>query len=410
MSILKRFCSVLLFCFLSFYIISNEISNESLTPDEIAFYALKASGTDESSFQNYINRLEKLRHSFLAEINGMSHEEAAEYSLTFLYRDTLSTYSLNQTRIDSLLDSKKYNCVSSSIIVLYLLRSANIPCRVIEATQHSFLEVNICDKWIRIETTNPYGFNPGEKKESPDSKYYYVVPEKNYRNAHAVSDRRGVSLIYNNRIADYTNTRKSHIAYPLAIDAYELQLHSQESLELVQSIASNLISEYVDKKNFEEGLIFIRETKDAYGLSKTAERNTEALISEISNKMTKAKQYKECFKFLDSVNDLLTKEKILTYKFPAIQNYVYNIFDTEGYDSAVTFLQKQNILSEKQMNQVLKNLKQNEAANIHNSVVPLVNSKRYDEAAEILKSGINKIGNEKILINDLKRLEPFLSR
>lgn len=350
---------------------SLSLNEGKLSAEDLVLEALKASGTSEDKIPDYLLKLESLSETYLADLKreNLFGEEAAEYALTFLYADTLSAYQMNQTCLDVLLDSKIYNCVSSTVITLYLLKKAGIECYGIEAPGHSFVEVDIDGKTVRVETTNPFGYNPGTKKTVENSNSRYYVKAINYRNAKRVSDRRIAALIYNNRVATLTNSRKSQEALPLAVEAYNLQLQSDESLSYLRSIGSNAISEYVDRRKFFEGLDYAREFKASWGFSKDCITNTESLVSWIVRDYTKAKEYDECLSFLDSVTDLLPESNLQKYRTTTVKNA---------------------------------------CVGVHNKVAPLFNSGRYEEALELVTSGIEKYGEDKTLLKDLNLIKSVM--
>jgi pyruvate/2-oxoglutarate dehydrogenase complex dihydrolipoamide acyltransferase (E2) component len=76
---------------------------------------------------------------------------------------------------------------------------------------------------IDVETTNPYGVDPGRQKEIPTAqaaqKRYVLVPQTKYRNRKAVSDRRLIALVYNNRISALERKGRYEESVGLAVDA-----------------------------------------------------------------------------------------------------------------------------------------------------------------------------------------------
>jgi len=199
-----------------------------MDPDSFIAAALIASASDDGLMAERADRARELARRLQAELGVVDDERrAAEYVLTFLYRNVLSRYSLNQTRVDLAIDTGEYNCVSSAILYAYFAKSVGLRVRGVETPQHSFCVVTIGGAEIDVETTNPFGFNPGSSKELPSTgegmKAYAVVPKTYYANRKTVDDRRLVALIYLNRISALERGGGFEQSVGLAVDAAALQ-------------------------------------------------------------------------------------------------------------------------------------------------------------------------------------------
>jgi transglutaminase-like putative cysteine protease len=152
--------------------------------------------------------------------------ERAEYILTFMHKKFLKSYSLYQTRVDTLLSGGKYNCVSSAALYMILARSAGLDVSGVMTRDHAFAEVHVNGEDIDVETTNPYGFDPGSRREFHDQfgklTGFAYVPARNYRDRAAISPIELVSLILSNRIAELESRNRFAEAVPLAIDRVAL--------------------------------------------------------------------------------------------------------------------------------------------------------------------------------------------
>ena len=109
----------------------------------------------------------------------------AERALTFLHKNLFTSYSVLQTRVDTALETGVFNCVSSAVLYMILARSVGLSVGGVRTTDHAFCSVLVNGQQLDVETTNPYGFNPGAKKEFTDSfgklTGYTYVPPGNYR-------------------------------------------------------------------------------------------------------------------------------------------------------------------------------------------------------------------------------------
>jgi tetratricopeptide (TPR) repeat protein len=210
-----------------------------LEPDEKALYyyqlGLRSGGYSWqdlaeislwSSGDLSLANLEKIKAAVTALNNSADFpargRERAEFVLSFLHKNYLKSYSLYQTRIDTVLTNGVYNCVSSAVFFIILCESAGIRTSGVITKEHAFAIVHIDNRDFDVETTNRYGFDPGNKKEFHDSSGnitgFAYVPPQNYRDRQTISNIELVSLILNNRIAEQERRNRYADAVPLAIN------------------------------------------------------------------------------------------------------------------------------------------------------------------------------------------------
>ena len=190
------------------------------------------------------------------EMMTLSEEERGKAILKYLYRDYLKTYSLNQTKIDDALETGLYNCVSSAILYMVAAKAAGLDVRGQSTTQHAFCSIYVPDeqsgksKRIDVETTNPYGFNPGSKEEiehTDQIKKYYVVPKKYYSNRQEVSDGVFAGLIAGNLCAEYIKSGEYLKAVPLGAARWNLVKNEPaKSVASVRNSFDILAANYVN--------------------------------------------------------------------------------------------------------------------------------------------------------------------
>jgi tetratricopeptide (TPR) repeat protein len=149
-------------------------------------------------------------------------KERGEYVLVFLHKRFLKSYSEYQTRVDEIFISGRYNCVSSAVLYMVLGLSAGLDVSGVMTKDHAFITVNTGAERIDVETTNLYGFDPGNRKEFHDAfgkaTGFAYVPAKNYRDRVEISGIELVSLILSNRIAVLEKGNRYSEAVPLAIN------------------------------------------------------------------------------------------------------------------------------------------------------------------------------------------------
>jgi tetratricopeptide (TPR) repeat protein len=203
---------------LEYYRLSGRDHGYSWT--ELAEISLWASG-DYS-----VSNIEKIRATAETLNNSPAYPEAAkeraEFILGFMHKNLLKSYSLNQTRIGVLLSNGRFNCVSSAVLYMILCGSAGLQVSGVMTKDHAFTTINIGESDIDVETTNPYGFDPGNRKEFSNQfgkvTGFAYVPARNYRDRQTISQIELVSLILNNRIAELESRGNYAEAVTVAID------------------------------------------------------------------------------------------------------------------------------------------------------------------------------------------------
>ena len=241
----------------------------SFDAETFATLALVASGSEGPALEAQRARLRSLAADLKKETGSVSGERArAEAVIAFLYRNVLAQYSQYQTRVDAALSTGSYNCVSSAILFAYFAKSAGLNVGGIETPEHAFCTVESNGKTFDVETTNPYGVDPGSRKElssqTDAQKRYAVVPKNYYNDRKAISDRRFIGLIYANRISDLERGGNFEEAVSLAVDARELQGADAPPKELPLHFLNYAVS-LANTGRAGEGLDFIAAVSDRWG-------------------------------------------------------------------------------------------------------------------------------------------------
>ena len=171
--------------------------------------------------------------------SDLNQYEFGEKILELMYENVLTKYDLLSTEIQVMLTAGKYNCVSASLLYLALATDCGLDARVQETEKHAFITLYLDDgQKIDVETTNPYGFNPGKKKELPQgnnsvSKKYVTVPKNYYSNRKEASKLKAISIIAKNRCKLMGDKRDYKNAIPLGASAYLFVQNEKEMKSIV---------------------------------------------------------------------------------------------------------------------------------------------------------------------------------
>jgi hypothetical protein len=223
---------------------------------ELEILALEASGLPEAAIPAYAARLEQIYKELAARLSALGETTEAgkaEASLGFLHERLFKRYLSDATTVDGVLDTGAFNCVSSAVVYLLALRSVGLAAEGVRTTDHAFCIVHTEGRDIDVETTNPYGFDPGSRKEFGDAfgkaTGYRYVPPGNYAERQTIGERELLALIISNRIALLEERRDFVAALALSADFAQLA-EGQEGRKLVVDCVNNLGSSLSQKRDY----------------------------------------------------------------------------------------------------------------------------------------------------------------
>jgi tetratricopeptide (TPR) repeat protein len=299
--------------------------NNAYSWTALAQISLWASGdTSASNFEKIHNAAETLKSS--PDLPG-TDKDKAEYILKFMHKNILKSYSLYQTKIDVMLSTGRYNCVSSAVLYMILCQSLGIHTDGVMTKDHAFITIPAGGTNIDVETTNAYGFDPGNRKEFHDQfgklTGFSYVPAQNYRDRQTISQIELVSLILNNIIADHERQNKFADSVPAAIDRAALLAGNALTVDSIKesqgTILANPRKDLMDRL-FNFGAMLLRAGKEEDCLRWAAaaspvypdeNRWQEFIAAAVNNhlmKLIRANKQADARKFIDAQRPVLSKE------------------------------------------------------------------------------------------------------
>jgi hypothetical protein len=216
--------------------------------------ALLASGVEEAALAPYISKLERLFDVLGREAGAIADPRArAEAALGFLHRNALRAYRGEATTLDGILDTGRFNCVSSAVLYLLAARSLGLEAGGVRTSDHAFATVLVGGRSVDVETTNPFGFDPGGKKEFKDSfgtvtGFAYVAPG-GYGDRRPISARNLVGLILSNRASLLEQSLRFAEAVRLGAD-YAALCPGQESRGFFGDRINNLVASLESRRDY----------------------------------------------------------------------------------------------------------------------------------------------------------------
>ena len=452
--------------------VKSEAGNTNYTADEVFEMSLLFSECERGSeaWNRCWKQFEEIKKEVASdEIMSLDEEERGRAILKLLYRDYLAAYSLTQTKVNVAMDKGFYNCVSSAVLYMAAAKAAGLDVRGQRTTQHAFCSIYVpaADgkpgqlKKIDVETTNPYGFNPGSKEavENEDKiQGYYVVPKKFYTNRQEVSDRIFTGLIAGNICADCIENNDYNKAVPVGAARY-LLVCNEQSKAATQArhdfdvLAGNYINTNPGSAAiFNERLDWFTSFIDRWGMTDFLQQNMDnamynllVLCTQEKNLSLAAASFEKNKKYLTQ-KEIATSQEIITdivldinqqeatgqsqielindflsnpdYQEEAFQNraklYLENAWLSvlnkcmniqayeEGYEKSAEALE--SLPQSSKIKKMQKSFYDNCIVIIHNNFADQANAGNYDKARSILEEGLQKYPDDKTLKSDLTLL------
>lgn len=135
-------------------------------PESVSYRVggIAAEGLDPSRAGRHLETL----NAFILEISNMvppySREDAARYLFTAMHRRFLKKYDLSATTLSSILETGRYNCLSSTLLYHTLCEAFGIKVRGAVLPTHIFTVLYTGTREIDVENTSPNGFDIGTNK------------------------------------------------------------------------------------------------------------------------------------------------------------------------------------------------------------------------------------------------------
>ncbi|MHC6202181.1 hypothetical protein ACYULU_03195 [Breznakiellaceae bacterium SP9] len=449
----------------------------NLAWQELAELAFWASGVDidaplivgtgkdkqQSSFRAY---LYKQVEDFKADpLLPRDMRERAEYVLQYLYKSRiLRSYSLYETELDAIVTSGRYNCVSSAVLYMIFGTAVGLDIEGVVTKDHAFATVKVGDERIDVETTNRYGFDPGNRKEFHNgfgkATGFAYVSSKNYRDRSPVSQLELISVIFTNRMTVYQMQKKYTESIQLALDRAALlslrrnptdseyflnpeadimsrlifygttllstrqdeavfqwitavgarfPLTNPKWQELRAAALNNLVGRLTGANDFSGA----RQNLSLYKSGVSADEHTRLLSmildAELNDKMKRIRTLWDVQQSLDAIDAAAAggvgfdPSRLAELRTFALAKGAEFTARAQGWTAAVAFLEAAlaQYGTNEQLGKIIEGFKGNIAKDIHNAFAGAYNKKNYTEALRIIEQGLKEFPENRQLKQDL---------
>jgi len=375
---------------------------EPLPVETIVDASLEFSGASALAAGNAKDRLSGLLLKFRSEVVDVTDQAAlADRALMFLHRNLFTSYSVTQTRVDTALESGIYNCVSSAVLYLALARSVGLSVAGVRTTDHAFATVLVNGQQLDVETTNPYGFNPGARKEFADSfgriTGYTYVPPGNYQDRRVIGEKELLSLILYNRVSEYIDGRQFKDALQPAVSAFTL-MGTEETRKVMTIAFSNYITWLGSRQDFLQAAQFVDAVRASFGQTVAIDQPRQDLYHNWVVSLLDSREYQDAETLLSqaAARAALDEADWTSLSVAVVQREAQAEGDNNGSIAAAEIVADGLKRLGRQ-----PALLQTYEAYIHNAFAMLYNARRAVDAKAVIDQGLLVYPDSRMLLQDL---------
>jgi tetratricopeptide (TPR) repeat protein len=431
--------------------------SEPLPVGELARAAFIASGAEAADIDPLVRRMTALAETAPPSTGNQAAD--GEALLAWMHEEVLVGYVEEQTRMDVLLDRGTYNCVSSAVLYMILAKSRGIGIHGVLTADHAFCRIPPGEggEGYDVETTTPYGFDPGRRLDAVDSftgrTGFRYVPPGNYRQRNDIGEKELVSLIYQNRMAALQKSGRWEDTVGLARDRWELAGSIAAAADFRNSV-NNYAAAMDRRRMHEDGLRFLNAAAESLGPGHDLEDTASALLGNAvalylrEGKTADAQALLEDSEltalvpgeFLDDRRravagkslELLVKSAPFSEAAAAVDRaysdgliddarwaeFSLYLWSTEARSRSAggRWLDGWQFLSEApertqslpRWNDLAETYRHNAVVDYHNRFASAFRARRFDEARSILEEGVSHFPDAPILKDDMKALSDRL--
>lgn len=443
--------------------------SDGLTLEEVISYGLRFSDCPEGSspYSQSLEAFNQLKEKVTSkEFLARNDAERAEKILTVMYEKTLKQYKSQQTRLDVVFTEGTYNCISASLVYLALAKAAGLKTICVKTPTHAFCSVVVDGQRIDVETTNPYGYNPGRTltlEQSGNAKKYAVIPKKDYANRADVSEATFVTLIGSNMASAWMNQNDYTRAVPMAATVMTFRSGQSEwekadGRDCFNTVALNYAVILDKSGQYAKSVQWIDRIIERYGID---ERTRGELNGSVYNAVA---DYTNTGKFSSARDIYHRHESLMSENFSFMCRKMIFLsevqagFEGKNADEALVFVQSQysnELASDKSIKQTLdkwqeyywvekinalnkagsyleaaavseeglkampnnysiknagKSALYNHDVIVHNNMAKLANAKNYSEAMKVVEQGLSENPSSQTLQADKRRLQQMMNK
>lgn len=346
---------------------------------------------------------------FQRQVTGIRDEtRLGEAALAYLHAKFLRAYSPNQMRVDAAVNTGVFNCLSSAVLYFIFARSAGLSVKGILTPDHAFCSVGVDEFQIDVETTNPYGFNPGTKKEFKDlfgkTTGYSYVPASNYSNRRSIGEKEFLGRILYDRASLEIQKGNYLAAVGPAVSAYALN-GTEEFRRARTAALSNYAVSLGMRRRYDDALSFLNAVESAFGGIAELEQRREDISHNRIVDFLESGRFDDAEAVLGSNAPVsgLKQDDWLELSIFAVQKRAEAAAVSGGYSKAIAVVEEG--ITRLGRDPILLKTYQ---SYVHNRFAALFNARKFLEARSALLPGLTLYPESAAFAQDLRIVEQAL--
>ncbi|MFC1500956.1 tetratricopeptide repeat protein [Elusimicrobiota bacterium] len=358
-----------------------------------------ASGiTNVSDFNLYKAQLQEIKNNAVNKIVfNKDPYITAKRILFWLHDNVFGEYSFGSSYADDIVNEKKFNCVSASIMYVIIAKDLGLDVVGVIVKDHAFCMLKDRRGNKDIETTIRYGFDPGTKeieKLKEVTKYVYVPP-KNYKKRRNVNEYQLIGVLYSNSIQKIgENLKESKEDLAKYKKGYYFDPKSKLFETDVIACFNNLAIQQMDKGDFNSAYGFIRQGKKFLTNSKNFNKLEAQYFNKKAEHAASKENYPEALGFIRIGLSLNPKDKVLKNNLGFyFSEWAGTFFRNKEYSKAIDIywaglkeLPKDEVL--------LKNLR----TSYYNMAIEEYNAQHFKNVIDIVDQALESFPNDEELL------------
>jgi tetratricopeptide (TPR) repeat protein len=225
-----------------------------------------------------------------------------------------------------------------------LAKAAGLRVAAVKTVDHALCVIILEDgRRVDVETTNPYGFDPGTKKEVFSESFgrstgFAYVPPSQYADRSEIGEKELLALILSNRIGELESAGRFREALVLALD-YAVLAPGPAGRSLLGERLSNAAIGLSNSGKRLEALALIQAAETALGpFPEAAQARTGAVRGAVADYQRRG-DYQGGFAFIAFARDAYGEDDVfMEFERVYVNNHALALIKAGSYEEALAFL------------------------------------------------------------------------
>jgi len=258
----------------------------------------------------YKKKINNIYNEISNNFNDKEKIKLAKYIFDYLHKDYLMKYENHAYNIKNILDEKKYNCVSSTILYNLLLHKFKFNPKMVLTRNHTYTILNINNKNIFIENTTKNGFNFVNNANLINKKE--ILEKIDETKTILSTDNDIITAIYSNSIYYIKDYREG---FQYALRALAHDKNALENYHNIKAAFSNYISYISKHKDYRRAYNIMTEALNEMVKTDFILQNYKLTLNNYIIKLLNINKFDMAFNILNKSKDLIDNENFINDKF-----------------------------------------------------------------------------------------------